>query len=795
MLVAETQQWDFGALRGLSTETLARFNFSVGHDGWAWKTQTASGGTATRWKSFYSTRPAGDGAWAKYRWLPEKPADAHYFYPPSMSITQAVEDAFGTLYMVGGEVAVMTMFEASWHNTTCTFGDSAIPDTLLDDLRGWRVQTLHLIPDRDESGQRWACAIRDALAGQLDIDLVVSALPYPLEKAHGKDINDYWLDNAQDSDGFNSLLSHLTRWRLPEPQAQTQDWIPLSDDAVDLPPRFLEALERALDVRGDYTSDGWSKKHVRCPFHDDATPSANWNRTMGILRCHSACGQSYLAKDVGERFGIHLRDYLDSTPSLTLVKRDAPPADNAPSAPPKPVKAGIRPKLPEEARLTPEQEREAAHGRIWLDEYMSWAHQACPLAPDIFHEAMAMWLLATVATRRMKVSIGGEDIYPNLYVLIVAKTSVYRKTTAMKQAQKVLRQARLDCLLLPEDATPEALFDELAGVKPSNFDALTTEEKTNWLKGRAVAAQRAILKDECSSIFANLRKEYMGGLTELLLQGYDGDGGAIRKLLKGRGLVSLRDLCLSFMGATTPVMYAKYVGVEESENGFIARFAVITPEEAPVYEVMDMPVPVPPSLVARLTNLFMRVLPWHGGQPPAAGGLLSDVASPPVASVSMSPEAIRQMNAYRKALGFDMIVSNAVDENKAASYTRLGTMIFKVAMLLAAVDSDSSSIRIEACHAYAAQMVCERWRESLHRMERDAAKATYTGLDDKVLSYLRTLGATGATIRDIWRDCGAKDKRAVTDALTNLGEAGQIEKYEHKPERGRPSIRYRAVSE
>lgn len=796
MLAAEAQKWDFGALRGLSAATLALFNLRVERDGWTWQTKTAGGAVATRWKSFHSQRPAGDETWAKYRWLPEKPADAKYFCPPKCNLTEAVDDGFGTLYMVGGEVAAMTMIEAGWKNTTCTFGDSAIPDTLLDDLKRWRVQTLHLIPDRDESGQRWACAIRDALSAQLDVKLIVSALPYDLEKSHGKDVNDFWLDSPRDPGGFNSMLFNLSHWRLPEAQVQDTRWTPPEGDTVGLPARFLEAVERALDVRGDYNSDGWSLKHVRCPFHDDATPSANWNRTLSILRCHSTCGQSYLAKEVGERFGIHLRDYLDSTPLipktqvLTVVPKTAPDGQ-PPAAVRHTPERKLRPALPAFAQLSEEQEQLAASGREWLDDYLAWTKQSCPLAPEIFHEAMALWLLATISTRRMKLVIGGQEIYPNLYLLVIAKTSLYRKSTAMNEAKKILKLAGLECLLLPTDVTPEALFDELAGVKPSNFDSLPLDERRDWLLGRAVSAQRAFLKDECSSIFANLRKDYNAGLTELLLEGYQGDGGKLKKLLKSKGLITVKDMCLSFLGATTPVMYAKYISNEETENGFIARFAIITPEGMPVYEVHDDPVMVPTALVTRLRHLFLDVLPWHGEGRPSASAAIGDALTPPVVSIGASQDALRQLGEYRKALNYDMLVAEAVDDSKAAAYTRLATMAVKVAMLLAAIDSRTGYIRIEPQHAYAAQQICERWRESLHRLDRDVARSAESG-SDKVLNYLKTCGTAGATLREIMRDCAVKQRGYAEDMLRVLHEDGSIEKYDYKPEGGgRPSVRFR----
>ena len=52
-----------------------------------------------------------------------------------------------------------------------------------------------------------------------------------------------------------------------------------------------------------------------------------------------------------------------------------------------------------------------------------------------------------------------------------------------------------------------------------NYKDLTDSVQTRWKKGRAFAAQRMIMQDEASSIFAAMKKDYNAGLTESVLQG------------------------------------------------------------------------------------------------------------------------------------------------------------------------------------------------------------------------------------------------------------------------------------
>lgn len=790
---------DLGTLRGLSAATLALCHVeAVGKEhpfgmGWVWDTYTLQGAKAQRWKSVSSLKPEGATGWAKYRWHPEKPGGDASYFDPDYGLKDAIKAALGALYIVGGEIAAMSMFEAGFRNTTCFFGDETIPrDTLYRDLKALGVDIVFMIPDRDLPGQKCACTVRDLLALDPDFEFAAYALPYEVVDKHGKDINDWWLDLQQDREALREGVDKLPLWTLPETKPAIIEFPQLFGNTEGLPPRFAEAILSDVQRRASpskpfrWGSDGWSS-NFRCPFHDDTEASAGFNKESMSFKCF-ACGAKS-AKEYGEGVGIYLKDYYDDPVPKAHSNGTAPTVKEKPTV----ETPQLRPKLPDFARLTTEQVQLACQGRVWLDDYLKWAIEASPLTPPIFHEAMALWLLATVSTRRMHVAVGGEDIYPNLYILIVGKTTVYRKSTAMKLVKNLLYKANLASLLLPSDATPEALFDELAGIKPPNFEALPEETRQRWYLGRSVAAQRSFLKDEASSIFGGMKRDYMAGFSELLLEGYDGDAGTIDKRLKSKGIMTVKDPCLSFLGATTPVMFAKYIGTEENENGLIVRFAIITPEAEIEYRDPGDRVEIPYGVVMRIRHLFMDVLPWHNGQRPSASIALNDVTTPPTATALFNPDALSQLYKYRRAMNHELQKGDALEDAKRGGYARLATMAFKVALLLAAIDADELPIRIEEQHAYAAQQICESWRESLHRLDGDIARSLNRGShDEKVMNLLRQSGAAGVTMREIMKICGLKDRNQTVNVLTVLADEGLVEKYDYKPGgAGRPTVRYR----
>jgi hypothetical protein len=804
---------DLALERGFSPEVVRAFSIQNNGAGWKWQTGLLGGGQATRWKSYYSRRPEGDPSWRKYSWIDSKPADAIFLYPPGRSLAEAVAQGGGRLYLAGGEPAAMSLMSAGRWNSTSLFGDGLIPENLGELLRALGVKTLLTLADRDQSGVVWAGRIRDRLIPCLDIDFRPLALPYPLLEKHGQDVNDLWLEVLDTTPGdedpaarFLERIDALEDMYLPEPERKTAPDMDYGLAPLDLPVAFLQAIEVKLDITHGFKHTGWTKKPVRCPFHDDQHPSANWNRHLGILHCFSGCGKTYLAKEVGTAFGLSLKDFLPTGPRIPLVAAGplpapAPVAVRTVDIPDdlRALKRGLRPPLPAAAALTDADLRLAATGRGFLDDYVQFAQAAAPAAPALFHEALGVWLLSAISTRRVALDAEHAPLFPNLYILLVARTTLYRKSTAMNQAERVLRQAGLDYLLLPTEFSTEAMFDTLAGMRHINEADLPRDVQIREAKGRFFAAQRSFLVDEASSIFALAKRDYGSGLHEMLLKGYDAPV-SWSKSLKTRGLVVVRRPCLSFMGATTPIMMNRYFGNEESESGLAPRFVFVTPDAPPIPPVWPDAIPVPQELSARLKQLHW-LLPFQAREKLTDEQLLDLdprlLDAPAILRARFAPEARRRMDAYVRTVGFDLAM-NETDQTGAV-YGRLVVTAKKVAMLLAMgqMTEKPSELVISEANALAAIVICERWRESYHRLTGDVALAASSKLDEKVIAFLAAAGREGATGRDITRGAGIRDRRQLDDILTLLAEDGKIEAFPRPPrgERSRVTRAYRIVED
>lgn len=66
---------------------------------------------------------------------------------------------------------------------------------------------------------------------------------------------------------------------------------------------------------------------------------------------------------------------------------------------------------------------------------MDWSGTTGNQTPMIFHQAAGLWVLATAVGRRLYgEALWGVKIYANLYLMLVAGTTFYRKSTAYKLA-------------------------------------------------------------------------------------------------------------------------------------------------------------------------------------------------------------------------------------------------------------------------------------------------------------------------------------------------------------------------
>jgi hypothetical protein len=435
------------------------------------------------------------------------------------------------------------------------------------------------------------------------------------------------------------------------------------------------------------------------------------------------------------------------------------------------------PALPDGARLDPSLGAGAAP---WLDTYVRHAHAVAPLTPDTFHQSAGLWLASTAIARRLKVPMPHGDVYPNLFVLWIAPTTLWTKSTALDVARGLARRL-FPHLMAAHDTTPEGLLADLAGHEPVNLAGLPDAQRAAWELGRNFAAQRGLALDELSRLLASAGKDYNAGLIEAFLKFYDCDPEHKRST-RGAGLLVVQNGYLSLLGASTPRAMAPHLASEALWGmGWWPRFALLTPDRAfPEWqEASDMPEPA--ALETGLRRLYERL--------PAA----TWPDPPPALTVTLGDGVFAAYKLYDKATRHDLLTLGSVDDRLNGTYGRLSTQLLKVATNLAALDwpDGMTAPRVELRHLARAMSIVEDWRASAHRVLVQAEQVSGSALARRIIRRVGLADDMGATRRDLHRAMQDRKAREIDDELERLVEAGEVEYLKYVSTGGRPADRYR----
>lgn len=440
------------------------------------------------------------------------------------------------------------------------------------------------------------------------------------------------------------------------------------------------------------------------------------------------------------------------------------------------------PPLPKAAQLDPSLVEAAnAVGRFHHD-CTDWLMQKSPMSPHIFLESAPLWAVGLAIARRCVLRLSFDDIYPNLYILWVAPTTYYHKSTGLKAITKLVRST-LPHLLLPETTTPEMLMAKLAGQKPANYDQLLPGEKKLEEQGTRFAGQRGMSIDEASKIL--IPKKYMEGHAEALMQLFDG-ADRMERELRGDGKLIVYNPSLSLIGATTPTMLARYMTDAEWESGLMARIIPLTPTEKEVkYTVSDHA----PELTQIMEGLKSRLLRIHNAfpTPPEWEALYGadDPVNLPTIDALIEPEVMKHFNAYSQAMHELTDPRQGLDERLRGNYGRFPVLTIKLSLILTLMDwvenGATGSPRISLAHWARAQILTEEYRASAHRLLAELNVSQDVKNEQKILDFIaRSSAERPPSKRDIHRGTGIKNRKDVYAAVDALLDSGVIEALERK---------------
>ncbi|SRR6266567_3296679 len=424
----------------------------------------------------------------------------------------------------------------------------------------------------------------------------------------------------------------------------------------------------------------------------------------------------------------------------------------------------------------------------WLDEYIAFSRQWSPRAYDDFHEAVGLWVLSTVAARRVSLPHGGKRYTP-LFIALCARTSLYSKSTTADIGLAVLSQAGLDWMLAPDEATPQRFIQSLAGRLPADYGTFSPDLQERGRQQLALSGQKGWFYEEFGQHLAAMAREN-GTMADFkgIIRRLDDCKEKYSRETISRGTETIYSPYVALLVGMTPADIRPYTraGGTMWHDGFWARFAFVAPSTdipkldrfPPGYRI------IPPALTLPLRAWHERLgMPEVTISEGEAGAFTWQRGRLPESWMSWTEEAYEAYYTYDIALKSLLAGPLYKHGDFDGNYARFPEKALRIAILLASL---SNQHRIEYCHWARAQQITERWRSHLHSLYEAVNQAEVTEaeqMEDKIVQVVTRLSwATARELSQYIRGLDTSSARGKAEELVRAGlfekiKVGKTEKY------------------
>jgi len=454
--------------------------------------------------------------------------------------------------------------------------------------------------------------------------------------------------------------------------------------------------------------------------------------------------------------------------------------------PPEPVEIDMRrvdvPALPASVLLGDDLAQGASP---WLDRYIAFSRVWSPRSYALFHVAVALWLLSTIAARRVVLWFGHKR-FTNLYIALCAHTSLWAKSTGTRPARRLLAALGLDWLLASDDATPQKFIADLTLSVPADYDRLDAEGQARVLRRCAFSAQRGWFYEELG-MKINAMMAPAGFMADFrgILRSLDDCPDRYEYGTIGRGTDIVRQPYLALLGNMTPADLRHAAQKHEAlwRDGFWARWAFVTPPEGANRSRERFP-----EGECRIpSDLLQPVREWHDrlGAPTVDLREIEDDKGKPTGERAVSaahlpqricqadPDVIEALYAYQDGL---LDVTDGWETHDLdGNYARFAEKALRIALLLASLENGG---RVELRHFARAQGITEGWRASLHELYAQVNRAEPSEVretEDRAVQIVEKLQAQRPpTAADVARYIWGASSGEVVNVLDGLVAAGRL---------------------
>lgn len=197
----------------------------------------------------------------------------------------------------------------------------------------------------------------------------------------------------------------------------------------------------------------------------------------------------------------------------------------------------------------------------WIDGYLQFTEET--ESARVFHKWVAVSMIAAVLRKKVRLSLGRINVYPNMYIVLVAEPGAARKSQAINYGIKFLEKIP-DINTTADSITREALLQDLEG---SAIDEQLPDGST--------------FRHSSISIISKEFEAFLGQKAEntkmlvLLTDLFDAQEIPWRYRTKSSGNSTIPSVYVNLLGATTPESLASSLPPSAIGGGLTSRILFV----------------------------------------------------------------------------------------------------------------------------------------------------------------------------------------------------------------------------
>lgn len=188
----------------------------------------------------------------------------------------------------------------------------------------------------------------------------------------------------------------------------------------------------------------------------------------------------------------------------------------------------------------------------FVERYIEYASEFTD-APEIFHRHIAYSILSTILARKVFLWQGHKRVFPNLWLIVIAPSSFYRKSFSLSISDDILRgvtELTGDRYILPREFSREKLVSILSETP-----------------------QGLLIAYEFRTFMALMSRDYMAGTQSMITELFDCPTIYDREI--GGKKFEIKDACINILAATTIDWMKTSIKDVDMASGFLPRFLVV----------------------------------------------------------------------------------------------------------------------------------------------------------------------------------------------------------------------------